>query len=280
MTHVVIVDTGDAERSPAPEPVFAAMERLIGIFDHRRMESPLAELNHEGKLNRAPIELLQLIRTGIKYGHLSEGAFDISVKPAVDRNRRQPELSSEGGHSADYRDIEVTDREIFLRKKGMQLTLDGIAKGRVVDAAVDRMRDMGIQHILVEAGGDLSAPGSKANGLPWRIGIQHPRTAEKTIAVMDLKGGAVCTSGDYQNAFTRDYGEHHIVDPRTGRSPAEVCSATVLAPTAMDADAISTGLMVMGVQQGLQLIERMPGVEAMLIGKDLRSQCSSGFPLS
>jgi thiamine biosynthesis lipoprotein len=159
----------------------------------------------------------------------------------------------------------------------MQITLDGIAKGAVVDGAVARLQALGFAAVLVEAGGDLRATGIDQY---WRVAVQPPRP-EKTnefVAAFELAEQAAATSGDYMNAFNPDRSLHHIVDPRLGLSPSELASTTVIAPSATDADALSTTLMVLGVKQGLALAEKLAGVEALVVAKDLQLYRSSGFP--
>jgi thiamine biosynthesis lipoprotein len=160
----------------------------------------------------------------------------------------------------------------------MALTLDGIAKGSVVDGAVAALQAQGYENVLVEAGGDLVGNGRSAANTLWRIGIQHPRQAGTIMATLPISAQAVATSGDYMNAFTADFSRHHILDPRTGQSPAQSASVTVLAANAATADALSTSLMVMGSEAGLALVERLTAVEALFITKEMQIYRSSGFP--
>jgi thiamine biosynthesis lipoprotein len=99
------------------------------------------------------------------------------------------------------------------------------------------------------------------------------------IAVISIQNQAVATSGDYMNYFNADYSTHHIVDPRTGRSPSQLASATVVAPSVAEADALSTTMMVLGMQDGLALMESLPNASALLISKDLQMVRSSKFPI-
>ncbi|MDX8399718.1 MAG: FAD:protein FMN transferase, partial [Gallionellaceae bacterium] len=123
----------------------------------------------------------------------------------------------------DYRRVQVHDDAIVLQL-GMALTLDGIAKGSVVDGAVATLGKQGYENVLVEAGGDLVGNGRSADNTPWHIGIQHPRQAGNTMVTLPISAQAVATSGDYRNTFTADFSQHHILDPRTGQSPAESAS--------------------------------------------------------
>lgn len=275
--HLTISAQDRQSAQRAVTATLAAMERLIAIFDQRRPASPLATLNRNGYLDAAPPELIDVLQRAITFGELTGGAFDVTVKPLLDARQTGADPTARHG-LVDFRQIALTDQQVRLAIPGAAITLDGIAKGRVIDGGIEALRQMGFTHILVEAGGDLRAIGARADGSPWRIGLAHPRHAAQgaILSVLPVATRAVATSGDYMNSFTADYSQHHIIDPRSGQSPVELASATVLAATAMEADALGTALMVLGSEAGLALAERLPGVEAVLVTKDLRMLKSSG----
>ena len=126
--------------------------------------------------------------------------------------------------------------------------------------------------------GEIHPLGEKAGGEPWRAGIQHPREPDAYAALVRLDGRALSTSGDYATAFSPDRRHHHILDPHTGASPGTFSSVSVLAPTAMEADALSTALFVLGPARGLALIEATPRADALFILKDGRTLTTRGFP--
>lgn len=257
---------------------FAEMERLIGLFDHRRPEAQLAGLNRDGRLLQPAPELVEIMNLALGYGRLTNGAFDITVKPVIDDLQNGGDGRA-AAHLVDYRQVSVDEDKITL-PPGMAVTLDGIAKGRVVDGATAVLQANGFTNVLVEAGGDLWGQGRRLDGAPWRVGVANPRPTAETavLAIFPVTAQAAATSGDYQNSFTPDFGLHHIVDPATAVSPPELASVTVLAPSAADADALSTALMVMGPVYGLALAERLPHVEALLVTKNLQIVRTSGFP--
>jgi thiamine biosynthesis lipoprotein len=160
----------------------------------------------------------------------------------------------------------------------MELTLDGIAKGYVVDRTVGELVRLGAERVMVDAGGDMATGGSGSARDPWTVVLQDPRDSGAGAAVVRLDGLAVATSGDYLQSFTSDRADHHIIDPRTGRSPRETSSVSVLAPSAMEADGLSTALLVLGAVDGKALIDRTSGVEAMIIDKQGKTERSRGFP--
>jgi thiamine biosynthesis lipoprotein len=273
----LILVTDDAQNGRfAIDATFAEMRRLIAIFDHRQADNTLSQLNQQGRLTSPQPELLSVLSQAIAVGDLTGGAFDVSIKPLLDAVRDEKEVA-DYQKFVDYRRIQVHDSEIVLQP-GMALTLDGIAKGSVVDGAVAALQAQGYENVLVEAGGDLVGNGRSAANTPWHIGIQHPRQAGTIMATLPISAQAVATSGDYMNAFTADFSRHHILDPRTGQSPAQSASVTVLAANAATADALSTSLMVMGSEAGLALVERLTAVEALFITKEMQIYRSSGFP--
>ena len=257
---------------------FAEMERLITLFDHRQPEAQLAVLNHAGKLIQPAPELVEIMNLALEYGRLTDGAFDISVKPVID-DLKNGGSGRAAAYLVDYRQVTVEKDRITLQP-GMAVTLDGIAKGRVVDGATAVLEANGFTNVLVEAGGDLWGQGLRLDGTPWRVGVANPRPTADTavLAIFPITAQAAATSGDYQNSFSPDFGLHHLVNPATAVSPPELASVTVLAPSATDADALSTALMVMGPAAGAALAERLPHVEALLVAKDLQIVRTNGFP--
>ena len=268
--NLALFSEDEREGRRAMAATFAEMERLIRLFDHRLATGPLGRLNRQGALAAAPPELVALLEEAIAYGELTQGAFDVTVRPLLHVGAQDRDATAV---PVDYRAIELTGSHVRLAHPGMSITLDGIAKGRVVDGASTMLRQWGYQHVLVEAGGDLMARGQRDGLNPWRVGIPSPRprrgSARDLLARLAVTEQALATSGDYMNSFTDDYSAHHIVDPRSRRSPAELASVTVTAPTATVADALSTAVMVLGVDDGLSLLERLPHVAGLLVTKQM-----------
>ncbi len=175
--------------------------------------------------------------------------------------------------------VNIASDQIEFQQLGMSITLDGIAKGYIIDAALAELNRHGYSQAMVDAGGDI-AGSPRDDHADWQIGIQDPRRGTgDSIAVTKLARGALATSGDYLHAYTADFGLHHILDPRTGLSPLELSSVSIVAPNACLADALATGVMVLGADAGMQLIERWPDVEGLLIAKTNDVIRSSGFPI-
>jgi thiamine biosynthesis lipoprotein len=166
---------------------------------------------------------------------------------------------------------------VVFEQPGINITVDGIAKGFVVDQTVAMLVRQGATQVMIGAGGDIAATDNGPFAEGWHIGVQDPRGEGGTLGTIRLEGGAVASSGDYMQAFTRDRRFHHIVDPRTGFSPEHTSGVTVIAPTAMDADAISTASLVLGPAAGIALIERLPAVEGVIVTKTGEPFASKGF---
>lgn len=238
--------------------------------------SPLETLNGSaGKgPQTVPPELFALLERGRTWGAKTAGAFDISfgaVGRLYDLRAEPPVIPDDAalavalGHVGWDR-IRLNDEENTVAlPDGMRLGLGGIAKGYGVDRAIAVLRDHGVEHAIVSAGGDLKALGLK-QGKPWRIAIRHPRNRERVLAVLPVSNRCVVTSGDYERFFeVGGVRYHHILDPHTGRPATGCMSATVVGPDAADCDALATALCVLGPERGLALIEKLPGFEALLV---------------
>lgn len=279
---------------PDPEQLDRAID--AAVVELRRVEdlmtdwrpSPLTRLNDaagEGP-QEVPPELARLIARGIEIGKLTDGAFDITyagVGRLWDFKRQPPVLPDPAAIEAGlanvgYERIRVDlDESTVELPAGMRIGLGGIAKGYGVDRAMGVLLDHGVEHGIVNAGGDLKALGRKQGKL-WEIAIKHPRDRERVLAVIPLSNTCLVTSGDYERFFEVDgVRYHHILDPRTGY-PARGCmSATVTAPDAAFADALATALAVLGPGRGLAIVEEMPRVEALLVDMQGEVHVSSGL---
>ncbi len=264
---------------------FAEIERLEGVLSRHAPDTPLARLNRLGVLPDAPDELLLVLRRAGEIHGLSGGAFDPSVLPLL---RLYEEGSARGRVPDDealrraravvgFEKVEMGPAGWVRLPEGGALTLDGIAKGYVVDRAVAALAQAGAERVMVDAGGDMASGGPAVEREPWVVAIQDPMHADRDVGRVRLAGEAVATSGDYMQAFTQDRRHHHILDPRTGRSPARTSSVSVVARTAMDADALSTALLVLGPEAGLTLLGRVPGAEGLVIDKDGTRHASAGM---
>ncbi len=256
---------------------FDEIERLESLLSRHRVGTPVWSLNETGVVRAPPRELLEVVRKGIDYWALTAGAFDMTIAPLLNlyyssfaetgvappREEIQRALALVGSEH-----VRVSDGEIAFEKAGMAVTLDGIAKGYIVDRAVEVLRKRGAERVLVNAGGDMASAGEALGGDAWRIALQDPRVPGGNLGVVRLQGESVATSGDYMQFLTPDMSLHHILDPRTGLSPEHTSGVSVVAPSAMAADALSTATLVLGPGEGMELLDRLDGIEGMIITKD------------
>ena len=261
----------------------ALVERLMSIY---RPDSELSRLNEGGELRNPHPHFVAVLRAAQQTSRDSRGAFDVSVQPlwevfaAAQKQDRLPAANeiAAARELVDWRQIETADDCVRLLHPGMRLTLNGIAQGFATDRVLSALQDHGIEHALINAG-ELNSLGQSERGGAWRVGIQHPRQSDAFIALADLDGRALATSGDYNTRFSADGHHNHILDPRSGYSPTEVASASVLAPTAVQADALSTAMFVLGPDKGLALASRQPGVDLFSVLKNGETLATAGFPL-
>ena len=249
--------------------------------------SELSRVNKFAALGTVTVgpALFELIQKAEYFSELTNGAFDITFASAGHlynyREGEKPEQDTLSNvlDAINYRHIRLQEegRDISFLKRGVKIDLGGIAKGHAVDQAIGRLEAMGIKHALVSAGGDTRILGDR-KGRPWYIGIRDPSNKEKMIVKLPIINEALSTSGDYERYFEKDgVRYHHILNPRTGDSAREVKSVSVLGPVATDTDALSTSVFVMGVKEGLKLIESLQGYEAVIVDQHGNLHYSSGL---
>lgn len=269
----------------ALDAAFAEIEQVEAVLSIYRPESELRRLNRDGVLDRPHPYLLEVLHYAAATSRRTDGAFDITVQPLWDvyaeAQRRSEQPSGTKVVAAlkrvDWRKVEVHHDRVQLAV-GMQITLNGIAQGFAADRALAALQARGIEHALIDAG-ELAPLGAKGSGVPWRAGIAHPRVDDAYIALAQLDRRCLATSGDYNTRFSGDARLHHIFDPQSGSSPTELASVSVVAPSAMAADAISTACFVLGPRRAERVIQGMPDVDALFVLKDGRVLQTDHFPL-
>jgi thiamine biosynthesis lipoprotein len=280
--HLSVAGGEPQAAQAAIDATWRRMARLEALLSHRREESQLSLLNREGCLERAAPPLLDLLAQARQISELSGGAFDVTVQPLVDLYRR---YRAQGAtppaaeiratlERVDYRRVLVEGLRVTLARPGTAVTLDGIAKGYILDRGIETLRAYGYADVLVEAGGDLHATRQGASFEPWPIGVQSPFTARPgLLARLHIHDGAVATSGDGPQPYPAGLRQRHVLDPRTGDPGSQLAGVTVAAPTAMLADALVTAVMVLGPTAGRALVDRFPGCTAYLVSKDADDPC-------
>jgi thiamine biosynthesis lipoprotein len=254
----------------------AAARQVDALLSIYRPVSEVHTLNRDGRLARPGPHLLAVLEQANRLSAQTGGAFDITVQPmwqlAQSGRSGAPALPLVG-----WQRMRVDAAGVALGP-GMAITLNGIAQGYAVDLARAALQARGIRHALIDTG-EFGALGAAEGGRPWTLGIRDPRRAQDHAGLLPMDGRAVATSGDYASAFTPDFLSHHIFDPATGASPAELAAVTVAAPSGILADGLSTAFMVMGAQRSLALAASIPGVDLLAIDKQGRRWQSAGLRL-
>lgn len=285
---VLIADQDEETARRAIGAAMSEFRRIEALMTDWR-NSPFERINQQAGV--APVvvdeEILFMIGESIRISEMTGGAFDITYAGAGklwDFKKRPPVLPEEEAvrRSLDligYSRIRI-DREaktVFLPREGMRIGLGGIAKGYAVDRAVETIGAMGIENFAVNAGGDLTVRGRK-DGRLWWVAIRHPRDPERNIAFLPISNGSVVTSGDSERFFIVDGIRYsHILDPTTGYPAHKSQSVTLIASHAYLADAMATGVFVMGPVEGMAFIESQPHIEGMIVGADGSIHVSSGL---
>lgn len=267
--------------------VIEEMHRIDRLMSTYKPASEISRVNDTAALGPAAAsdELRMLIRKAEYISELTGGAFDItyaSVGFLYDfRQRVRPDAAaiSDALPSVNFRFVMVDDLAgtVSFAREGVRIDLGGIAKGYAVERGIAILREHGVLHGLVSAGGDTRVLGDRL-GRPWRVGIRDPRQDGKMVALLPLKDEAISTSGDYERFFEAEgVRYHHIINPGTGKSAALLRSATVVGPDATLTDALSTSVFVLGVEEGLGVINGLDNFEAVLVDNDGRLHFSHGF---
>ncbi|MGH1486805.1 MAG: FAD:protein FMN transferase [Cellvibrionaceae bacterium] len=267
--------------------VMVEMQRIDQTYSPYIESSELSRLNRLAATTPQPVsdEMKLLLTTASKVSELTEGAFDItyaSVGHLYDyRQKKQPNQAQREQKKVaiDYRLVVLEKNKVFFKHPGVVIDLGGIAKGYAADQAIAILQRYGIRHASFSAGGDSRLLGDRV-GRPWLVGIENPRQQDSIAITLPLDNTAVSTSGDYERFFIDPQtGErvHHIINPRSGASAKGVASVTILGENGLDTDPLSTSVFVMGVEKGLALIDRLSGLDAIIIDSQGKVHYSKGL---
>ena len=272
---VTIAGMSDRDSERAAQAAFREMYRIESVMSTWRPSSEISRLNAEsnGKPFTVSHELYSLIDSSLFYSRATSGAFDVTVRPLVRlwgfqggiaRLPSDPEIER-AMSLVGYGKVRLDpSRSTIALPPGMQIDLAGIAKGYAVDRCVAAIARLGVRNALVNIGGNIYAMGAPPGAKGWSIGVRDPEGGLETVGTLVLRDEAVATSGNYEN-FVEIEGKRygHIIDPRTGRPVSRVLSVTVVAPTGLESDALSTGLFVLGPDEAGTAVDRLAGVAAL-----------------
>ncbi|HUR46460.1 MAG TPA: FAD:protein FMN transferase [Candidatus Saccharimonadales bacterium] len=270
----------EARARRAVAAAFKALDEIEDVLSLYRPDSQLCRLNRERIIRQPHPDLVAVLRNAVEWARLTDGAFDPTVQPLWKLQASGNPFDVAGLEAArslvDWTRVHVSAEKIRLGP-GQEITLNGIAQGFAADRVREIFLAYGICHGLANTG-EFCALGDKPDGKPWQIGVQHPRVQDAYVTLASVTDRFLSTSGDYETKFTDDFSNHHIFDPSTGRSPTELSSVTVLAPTGMEADALSTAIFVLGSTRGFELAATRTNVDVLLVTKAGEVLATSSFP--
>ena len=269
----------------------AEIERLDAVFSNWRKDTPVAALSRGETVREAPAELIEVLERAMDLRLMTYGAFDVRVGAVADLWRQAHETGKAPDraaldaavaamHSSGW-DFDATKRTV-APKGTLVLALDGIAKGYVIAAAMQKARAAcpAVAGALLDLGGDqvaFAAAGSE----PWQLGVLDPKRPEDNGRVMlrvPFAGGAAATSGGYARGGKVDgTWRSHIVDPGFGQPATGALQATVMASDAMAADALATAFCVLPPEESLKVAQRMSGVECLIVDEKGKRHATRGF---
>lgn len=286
---VISIQIYDSRDESLLEHCQTMCEEYEAKFSRTIETSEVSQINAAGG---APMEVskdtVTLIKKGIYYGDMSDGAFDItigSVSSLWDFKTDEPAVPSqeaiaEAVKHVDYTKIKIDGNTVRLLDSAAKLDLGAIAKGYIADRIKDYLKDEGVRHALINLGGNVLAIGGKTDGSSFNIGIQRPFDADgEPITSVSLKDKSVVTSGTYQRYFEKDgilY--HHILNPATG-NPCNngLSSVTIITDSSLTADALSTTCFLLGPEEGMKLINQLDNVDAIFINTNNEISYSRNF---
>jgi thiamine biosynthesis lipoprotein len=284
---ITILDRDTARAERALDAAFEEIRRIEALMSAYNASSEVAALTRNGtNWTALSPDTLYVLTKADYYARISNGSFDVTCNPLVtlwmdtvqtESRLPTPEEVEAAKALVGYEQLQLDEAHGRARfaQPGMSITLGGIAKGYAVDRACDQLLAAGIEHALVNIGGDMRAIGDK-NGAPWAIALQNPRNKEEYLTILKLEDEAVATSGDYERYFILKERIHHIINPKTGYSADECISVTVIAERCIDADALSTTVFVLGPEAGKALLDAY-GYQGLIISADKELITSNSF---
>jgi thiamine biosynthesis lipoprotein len=282
--HVKVITGYFQGISGLKEKIDARLDEINRSMSTYQKDSEISRFNRfreTGRKFKISNDFFQVMTAGRTIYRLSDGAWDATVNPLLDlwgfgqaapKNKVPPQNEIDALlPDIGFSNIEILAPDFLLKKRAtVTIDLSSIAKGYGVDQVADLLRNNGFKNYLVEIGGEIIAAGNRKDGLPWRVGINRPQpdaAFDEVYKVVELRNQAFATSGDYRNFFEAGGVRYsHVIDPRTGYPVSNhVVSVSIITETCTMADGLATAVMVLGADKGLDLINRLAGVDGLII---------------
>ena len=276
---ITVVGGSEAWANEKIDLAIAEIRRIEALISTWQEHSEASRINQEAGIQPVKVseELFQLIERSVKVSDLTNGAFDITFGGLDKKIWRfdgslttlpDSAIAAQSIRLINYRNIILDKGEmtVFLKEQGMRIGFGAIGKGYAAEKVKGLLQREGVSAGIVNAGGDLTAWGTQANGHSWTVGIADPGAQDRAFSWLTIDNQAVVTSGNYEKYAIIDGKKYsHIVDPRTGYPVSGLQSVTILCPNAELADALATAVYVMGANDGLELINQLNGIECIIV---------------
>ncbi|HEY5557601.1 FAD:protein FMN transferase [Acetobacterium sp.] len=292
-TFVSITLYGESDEALLDKP-FDKIKELNTTLTEIDSQSDLTRIKDNAGVQPVVVSeaTYRIIEKGINYSKISGGYFDATAGPLIDlwgihapeiKEAPSPELIAAAQQKIDYKKVvlDPDKKTVYLPEPGMSINIGSVSKGYIADAVMAVIKEEGVKHAIVNLGGNVLVMGGKEDGSPFGVGVEDPNDPGKGyIGVLSIKDGSIVTSGDYQRYFTDAAGKryHHILDPFTGYpSDSGLTQVTAVTDASVDGDGLTTTLFLLGLDKGLALVEKMPGVEAIFVTKDNKIFVTKGL---
>lgn len=279
--EIQVKDVSKETADPAITKAFQEIERLNQLYSTYIDSNWMWKINNTNDSIAVDEETYFLLKESEKFYNLTKGAYDPAIGNYIELlgfERGTPEIPSQSEilnvlEKVGWKKIDITKSNLLVKKAQVKISFNAIVAGYAVDKMSKILEDNGIENYLINGGGEIFSRGSD-----WKIGIQHPRKLNELLGVIIADGMGVATSGDYQQYFEKDGKRYsHIINPLTGLPVEETEAVTIIAKDAATADALSTGIFVMGPDEGIKLIDSLENVEGIIVNSSGEVITSSGF---
>ncbi len=290
--EITVVSKDSVEGKQFTDLAIAEVKRIENQISDWIPTTPISLVNKNAGIQSVKVdsEVFDLVERAIKISQLTDGAFDISYA-SMDKiwkfdgsmtTMPTEEMIKKSVAKIGYENIvlDKSNQTIFLKLAGMKLGLGGIGQGYIADKVRDLLVANGCKSGIVNVSGDINAWGKQINGKPWTIGIINPMNKNKVFATFPLENSSVETSGNYEKyVMFNGIRYSHIIDPRTGYPAQGVVSVSVFAKQTEIADALATGIFVLGVEVGLDLVNQLKGIECIIVDDKGKIHSSKGIDI-
>lgn len=287
MDTIITIKVVSAEKHKgadhAMKRAFAAFHQVEKVFSRFDPESEISRLTRAiGKAVPVSPMLFEALHFSLEVAERTNGSFDPAIGHEMEKHgfnqhylTGYQQKTPVGQGSVSFRDIQLHPEErTVLIHRPLVIDLGAVVKGLAIDLAARELS--GFDGFFINAGGDIYAGGSNVDGELWRTGIRHPQQENKILCALNVSNQAICTSGRYERISPVNPNVHHLIDPKSGESPVELWSCTVIAPYAMLADTFSTAAFIQGADQGMRLLEE-EGLDGLFVKSSMRMEMTKGM---